>query len=342
MGQRRASPPSRASQHVAAVVGVEQQLPLADRARRGQVGRELHRRIEADVGRVRPFERLHVGEVDLADAVFAAPLAPAPGGGGRIGHQARAVHQQHWLAFHPQRVGRAQVVGNVGDEGQVVPVAVLLGDQHVLFAPVPAPRPAFVGPAQAEREVDLRVAEPLPQRRFEQGAAAEPVEVEAERADPVLARQPRLLAHHAHVAQVVEPEVGRQPRLVVAVELGQGAGDIAPFGEAAAPPGVVLRDPVELRQVERDQRRRERRAACRRAGNVPIAGWSARTGGPDDASSTRRPRRRYGTRAGKRATNHSRHRSRVASPSGSRRNAARSALNRAARRRSRERRLMRL
>ncbi|MNV36483.1 hypothetical protein D3C71_1279620 [compost metagenome] len=191
--------------------------------------------------------------MDLAHAIVATPAAPTVGGGTCIGQQMGTVDQQHRQAIDLQRAPVAQIWRDVGDEGQIVFGAVLLADQDVIVAPVPAPRPVLVGPAQAERQVDAVVVQPLAQRVFHQRAAAEPVVVEAERADAILRSQTRLVTHHLRIAQVVEAEVGRQAWLHVAFELRQGTGDIAPFCKALAPPGIVLRERVELRQVERHQ-----------------------------------------------------------------------------------------
>ena len=63
--------------------------------------------------------------------------------------------------------------------------------------------------------------------------------------------------------QVVEAEVGGQRRLVVPAEERSGRADVGPLGEAGAPPLVVLRDRMELRQVEGDRARRLARRAAR-------------------------------------------------------------------------------
>lgn len=270
--------------YVAGEVRVDQPLFRGQRARVAHVRRELDGRVEADVPRIGTFEALYVGQVQLADAVVAAPLAPALRGGARIGQQVRAVDQQHRPAVHLQRAAVAQVRGDVGDEGQVVRGAVLLSDQDLAVAPVPATCPVLVGPAQAERQVDAIVGQPLPQRILHQGATAEPVVVEAERADAVLGCQARLVAHHLRVAQVVEAQIRRQPRLRMAFELRQRPGDVAPFGEALAPPGVVLGERMELRQVERDQGGGQGAGqGCPGVGHMADRRFIGAVQGPDDA-----------------------------------------------------------
>src|SRR3546814_5887740 len=81
-----------------------------------------------------------------------------------------------------------------------------------------------------------------------------PVEIVAERRDAVAPRQLRLRVTRLGDAKVVEAEIGRQPRLLVTVEQRAGTGDVGPFGEALAPPGVVLRHRMVLRQVEGDRK----------------------------------------------------------------------------------------
>ncbi|KUP01562.1 hypothetical protein AR276_02630 [Stenotrophomonas maltophilia] len=235
---------------------IEQPLLCRQRARVTHVRREFDGGIKADIARIRSLEALDVGQVDLAHAVVAAPAAPALGSRPGVGQQVRAIDQQHRPTLDLQCTAVAQVGRDMCDEGQIVLCAVLLADQDVVVAAVPASCPVLVGPAQAERQVDAVIGQPLTQRVLHQGAAAEPIVVEAECADAVLRSQACLVTHHLRVAQVIKAEVGRQAGLDVTLELRQGAGDVAPLGKALAPPGVVLREGMELRQVESDQRRR--------------------------------------------------------------------------------------
>src|SRR5262245_53048119 len=68
-------------------------------------------------------------------------------------------------------------------------------------------------------------------------------------------RQRRLRLAHLWRTQVVEAEVRRQMRLIVAVEERPRLRGVRPLGEASAPPAVVLRNRIELRQVERQEAR---------------------------------------------------------------------------------------
>src|SRR5581483_645977 len=113
--------------------------------------------------------------------------------------------------------------------------------------------PVLVGPADAEREVGTPAPEHLVERPLEEAPAAEPIVVVAEPVNAVRAGELRLLVAHLRDPEVVEPELGRQVGLVVALEPRPGRGDVRPLGEARAPPPVILRDRMELRQVEGDQ-----------------------------------------------------------------------------------------
>jgi len=143
----------------------------------------------------------------------------------------------------------------VGDEGQIVLLAVLLVDQCDAGATIPVASPAFVRPTQAERQVERGISQPLLQRFFQQCPATEPVEIEAEAFDPVFAGKSGLPMHDLGLPKVVIAKVSWNTRLPMAFELWQCVGDIVPFGEAGAPPRIVLRNGVELGQVKRDQAR---------------------------------------------------------------------------------------
>ena len=54
-------------------------------------------------------------------------------------------------------------------------------------------------------------------------------------------------------AEIVKPKFPGQLRLVVAGKLGPGFGHIGPLGESLAPPVVVFRNGMELRQIEGDR-----------------------------------------------------------------------------------------
>jgi hypothetical protein len=88
---------------------------------------------------------------------------------------------------------------------------------------------------------------------MEEATAVEPVMVVAEAVDAVRARQLGLRRARLCVAQVVVSEIGGHMRLVVADEIRPRASHVGPFGEALAPPRIVFRGRMELREVKGDQ-----------------------------------------------------------------------------------------
>jgi hypothetical protein len=115
------------------------------------------------------------------------------------------------------------------------------------FAPVPGPGPVLVGPHEKEREVGLFRAQDLVERALEQPSAAEPVMVIGEATEAGSLRQRGLEVAHFGNSEVVETEVSREVRLMVAPKLRSGLGHVGPLREPRAPPVVVLRDGVVLR-----------------------------------------------------------------------------------------------
>lgn len=281
--------------HVAFVIGIEQELRGVQLAWGGNIRWELHCGIEADVAGVRAFETLHVGQMDLADAIVTAPATPARRRSLGVGQQLRPVQQQHRSSLDLQRTRVAQVIGNVGDERQIILGTVLLADQYVLVAPIPAPGPVLVGPTQAERQLDRAVGQPLPQRPLHQRVAAEPVEVEAESADAMVCSEFGLRPQRLANTKVIEAQVAGQAWLYMALELGQGAADISPFSEALAPPGIVLFERMELGQIEGHQRSWQRgrqwRVIFGGVADRPFIGalqWTGTVGSGADATTRRR------------------------------------------------------
>ena len=140
---------------------------------------------------------------------------------------------------------------------------------------VPAARPVLVRPAHAERKIGLAGLQHFVERPLEQPPAVEPVVVVAKAVDAVFAREIRLRDPRLRNAQVVEPEIGGKMRLIVALELRLRANDVAPFGEALAPPGVVLRNRVELRKIERDQLRQRHGDRSPQGRSIRVPGMPA-------------------------------------------------------------------
>jgi hypothetical protein len=134
----------------------------------------------------------------------------------------------------------------------------MLLEQDLRTAAVPRTGPVLVRPAQAEREVDLRVLEESLDGALEHPSAVEPVVVEAEAVHAVATREVRLPLQDLGEPQVVESHVGRQAGLVVPAEPGQRLRHVRPLREPRTPPRVVLGDRVKLGEVECNQADRQR------------------------------------------------------------------------------------
>ena len=236
---------------LAAKARVEQLVTVADVDAGDGVGGEFDQGIKQGVVGVDGVaETLHGGEEEAEQALGLDVLAPAGDGGGGVGQELGPVDEQQGLAVDADVAGVAEDRLQLGDEGEVVFRGVLLADEDVLFLAVPAAGPVFVGPAEAEGQVEAGVGEDLAQGPVEEAVAAKPVVVVAEAVEAVFVGEAHLLALHFDEAQVVKAEGAGQARLVVAEVLGVGLGDVGPFGEARTPPAVVLGDGVKLRQVK--------------------------------------------------------------------------------------------
>ena len=145
--------------------------------------------------------------------------------------------------------------GETIDQRRVILRPVILGNQHVLVAAIPAPGPVLVRPHQAEREIHAGIGEHRLDRLLQQPAPVEPVEIMHEAAQPGPARQLHLAPQCRGAVQRVMPEVARHPRLVLPLEARHRPPGRSPFGKPLAPPGIVLIDGMELRQIERQHLR---------------------------------------------------------------------------------------
>src|SRR5260370_6246957 len=124
----------------------------------------------------------------------------------------------------------------VADKAHVIGAMRILGNQDLVVGAVPTPRPILVRPAQAVREVRLARSAYLLDGAFEQSLAGKPIVVIAKAVQRVLARKRGLLLADLRHAQVIEPRVRRQLRLVVPDEIWRRASYVSPLRETLAPP----------------------------------------------------------------------------------------------------------
>src|SRR4051812_3099478 len=143
-------------------------------------------------------------------------------------------------------------------------------------APRPDRRPMLVRPSETEGQTRVPALEHLLKRSFGQAASGEPVVPVAERLDAVTLGQRGLGLPCLCEPKIIETELARQLRLLVARKQGSRPGDVRPFGEARAPPFIVLLDGVELRQVVRDHPRPRFGVVVHWAGGSPSRACASR------------------------------------------------------------------
>ncbi len=205
--------------------------------------------IETKSGRIMIVEALAHDD----DRVFAeligeerAPTRDRPGG---VGNEARAINHQERPALDSNIAPVGEMPGIFLDKARVAILAIVLRDEHFAFHSVPTPRPVFVGPHETERHVDIGRLQKLFQRSLKQSLAVERVVIEHETVNAGRLGHLRLSAHRVARGERIETEIARNARLVMVLETRLAARDVRPFGETFAPPGVVLRERMELGEV---------------------------------------------------------------------------------------------
>ena len=114
----------------------------------------------------------------------------------------RLVDHQHRLAgnLHIARVPEER--DEFLQRQQIILIGMMLADDHLAIAAIPAPRPVLVCPQAHERGVDIGF-EKIRERLEQQLLALKIVVVEAEALDPVRLRQLDLLMQHLFRPQIV-------------------------------------------------------------------------------------------------------------------------------------------
>src|SRR5438046_54472 len=85
--------------------------------------------------------------------------------------------------------------------------------------------------------------------------ASKPIVIIAEAGDSILPRQVRLRFARFRNTKIVKTEIGWQMRLVMAPKQRTRFRDTRPLGKSFAPPRVVFRDRMKLRQIKGDNTR---------------------------------------------------------------------------------------
>ena len=227
---------------------------LPEIGHRRSEGLELDRSVESDrqLFASGGVETLHAAEIEF-HAAGGRLLAPHLDRAPHVGEERRTVDGEDRFSVDTDVARIAEyLVEQIADVRAVVLLGVLLPDQYLLLAAVPRPRPVLVGPAEHEGEIGLPRSEHLLHGTLHQPVTVEPIVIVTESRQPVAFSQRRLLLAHFGHTQVVEPEIGRQVGLVMPPKERPCLHHVAPLRESGAPPPVVLRERVVLRQVEGD------------------------------------------------------------------------------------------
>ena len=189
-------------------------------------------------------------DVEAAESVVLRALLPSFDRRSSVFNVSDAVEDEQGTPLDGDVTGVAERWEDVLVEPVGPALAVALGDENLGVEAVPASRPVLIGPAQREREVDRRIVQQVAQRRVKELPPVEPVVVHDKSVDAVFPGQRRLAAHNLGIRQVVPTELARLRRLRMSLVDGPGALGVEPIGKPASPPGVVLRDLMELRKIE--------------------------------------------------------------------------------------------
>jgi len=120
---------------------------------------------------------------------------------------------------------------------------------------MPDSGPGTVRPAQAEWKIRDSGTDHVVERPLQQALAVEPVVVITKRLDTIALRQTCLFLADIGHPQVIKTQVGGQIRLPVAKKQRLGLGGIGPLGKPLAPPEIVFRNGMKLRQIQGDHTR---------------------------------------------------------------------------------------
>ena len=194
-------------------------------------------------------------EENFTDAEATGFLAPDGNSLNGIGEAGDPVNEEERLAMDANVTGIAEGIGEPTDVREVVLRIVLLADEDLAFKAIPGAGPIFIGPAEAEGKVRRTGGEDFIEGAFQQMPSIEPIVIIAKPVNTVFAGKGGLSGASFRKAEIVIAEVGGNAGLVVARKERFGATDVGPFSKAAAPPLIVFRNGVVLREVESDEPR---------------------------------------------------------------------------------------
>ena len=215
------------------------------------MGRKLHGGVHAKRLGILKIECLEACQIDLSKPFSSANFPPMREGRIGIGKQSRTINSKQRTPIDPDIAPIPQSRKNIPDKPLVTLIRMLLTHEHFVLFAIPATRPVFVRPTKAKRKIRLPAGEKTIRRHFQQSAAIEPIVIEAKAVYPELSRHLRLFLHDARIAQIVVANVRmRNVRLIMTPELRPASANVRPLRKTFAPPRVVLRNAMKLRQIE--------------------------------------------------------------------------------------------
>ena len=155
----------------------------------------------------------------------------------------------------------------------VVAPQVMLSLQQASVALV---QPVMVRPCEAVAHLQVQIEHQL-RGRFQQSLSiAEPVIPDQEAADAMRAGDTVLQLDGIAAQQAVFPKGRNRPTDALPAVMGSSILQVAPFGESGAPPGVIFRNDMKLRQVVGEAERRVWHGV--RGSQFPVPVWTGTCG----------------------------------------------------------------
>jgi hypothetical protein len=190
---------------------------------------------------------------------------PGLHGSSRIGQMVCPIDREQRSALYTDIPRIFEAPNQPSDVVDVILFAEYLLQDHFVNGALPPSVPTFVRPAECEWKVGMPRRQHLVEWATQHPSSTEPVVVIEESRDGVLTCQSGLQIPRFRNAEIVEPELSRKVGLTVSRVQGLALGDDAPLSESPAVPRVVLRNVVELGQIESENLRRflAHRSLCR-------------------------------------------------------------------------------